>query len=333
MAILFTDGFDYNANITEKWNTLVGATSYMTSTPSPRTGSRSLRCASNSTSMDLRKTLSTSYTSLSVAFGLYPIGFGGNFKVALRDSAGTVQAQLNVNGAGQMLAYRGDNTTLLGTASATLSLNTWQHVEIGITISDTVGVFNIYLDGTSVLALSGIDTKQTAVAGAQFVSFSLGNANANAVNIDDVVVSDSITQIGAVIVQPLYPTGAGATTQWDPSAGNNWAAVDETPGDGDTTYVSTGTLNEIDTYVYGNLATNSGTVVAVAVNVVGRADAGGSPAIAPVIRPGSTDRIGTGFAQTASYTNYQYVWDTNPDGGSWTESAVNGSEAGVKKTA
>jgi hypothetical protein len=333
MAIVFIDGFDYNAAATEKYNTAT-AVGYTTSSPSPRTGSRSLRLNTNLTAATLTKTLDSSYTSMSIAFGLYASStFGTTDNISLNDSSGGRQLTLRFESNGIPKLYRGTPTAnLLGTASSGLSTGVWQHVELVVTIDDSAGAADLYINGVNVLALSGIDTKATAVAGAKTISLQNVSGNSNALYVDDLVMTDQYAQTGSAIVQTLYPTGAGATTQWTPSAGANYAAVDETPGDGDTTYVSTSTLNQVDTYGYGNLASNSGAVLGVAVNAVGRADAGGSPQVAPVVRPGSTDYVGTGKVMVAGYSNAQHVWSTNPDGGDWTESAVNALEAGIKKT-
>jgi hypothetical protein len=329
MTMLFVDGCQYNAALTEKWSA-VTSTSYSTTTA--RTGNRSIRLGGASVSGVLTKTFGSSYGTLSVAFGGY-VGTGGLCRVQLLDSAGAIQMTVNIPSGGAISVYRGSETgTLLGSGGS-ITFGSWFHLELDATIHDSTGAVDVYLNGASVISLSGVDTKNTAIAGATSVRFTGPNAFSNPyLYIDDVVISDTYAQIGAAIVQTLYPTGAGATTQWTPSAGANYAAVDETTGDGDTTYVSTSTLNNIDTYTFGDLTANSGAVLAVAVNIVGRADAGGSPQVTPVLRPGSTDRLGTGVAQTATYANGQSIWESNPDGGSWTEAAVNASEAGIKKT-
>jgi hypothetical protein len=330
MTMLFVDGCQYNAALTEKWS---AATSASYSTTTARTGNRSIRLGAGSTSGTLTKTFGSSYGTLSVGWGGY-MGTGANFsRVQLLDSAGANQITVNIGSTGTISVYRGSEAgTLLGTGGS-VPFGSWFHLEFDVTVHDSTGAVDVYLNGASVISVSGVDTKNTAVAGAASVKFTgPSNATNPYLYIDDVVITNTFAQIGAAIVQTLYPTGAGATTQWTPSAGANYAAVDETTGDGDTTYVSTSTLNNIDTYAFGDLTANSGAVLAVAVNIVGRADAGGSPQVTPVLRPGSTDRLGTGVAQTATYANGQSIWETNPDGGSWTEAAVNASEAGIKKT-
>ena len=330
MSILFVDGCEFNAAVTEKWTTASSA-SHQTTTA--RTGTRSIRVGTTVIVGSLTKTLASSYNTLTLACGVYKASFGAGASITFLDSSGGTQLTLAIAASsGAISLYRGTTAgTLLG-AGGTLSGATWQHLEINATIDDSVGAADVYLDGALVISVSGVDTKNTAVAGARTIRFD-GPANANGYfYADDVIISDTFAQIGPAIIQTLYPTGAGATTQWTPLAGANYAAVDETTGDGDTTYVSTSTLNNIDTYAFGNLAANSGAVLAVAVNVVGRTDGGGAPQITPVLRPGSTDRLGTGVIQTAAYANSQSIWETNPDGGSWTEAAVNASEAGIKKT-
>ena len=331
MSILFLDGCQFNAALSEKGWTTTGSVAHSTSTA--RTGNRSIRMGGTVTVGALSKTLASSYNTLSLACGVYKASFGAGANITLLDSSGGTQLTLAIAAStGAISLYRGTTGgTLLGTGG-TLPAATWSHLEINATIDDSAGAVDVYFDGALVISVSGVDTKNTAVAGARTIRFD-GPASSNGYfYTDDVIISDSYSQIGPAIIQTLYPTGAGATTQWTPSAGANYAAVDETTGDGDTTYVSTSTLNNIDTYGFGDLNANSGAVLAVAVNVVGRADGGGAPEVTPVLRPGSTDRLGTAVIQTAAYANSQSIWETNPDGGSWTEAAVNASEAGMKKT-
>jgi hypothetical protein len=81
--------------------------------------------------------------------------------------------------------------------------------------------------------------------------------------IDDVIFDDS-TWVGPSSIQGLVPTGAGATTQFDPSTGSNYACVDEVPAS-DTDYIYTNTANDVDTYACGNLTGTINSVKAVQV--------------------------------------------------------------------
>ena len=50
--------------------------------------------------------------------------------------------------------------TVLGTtATGLIAINTWYYIELQVVLSDTVGVVNLTIDGTSRLALTSQDTK------------------------------------------------------------------------------------------------------------------------------------------------------------------------------
>lgn len=253
---------------------------------------------------------------------------------------GTVQCGLAMaNTTGQLFAFRSGTATNLGTASFTPLLNTWCYLEVKATISDAAGVFVVRANGATVLNLSAVDTKQTANAFASIVYFGPNVSVTSGINLDydDLYVLDGSGSVnndflGDCKVEAIYPTGAGATTAWTPSAGANWDAVNEAPPTGDTDYVSSATAGQTDTYAYGDLSVaTSGTVKAVQATALARKDDAGSRSLALVARPGSTDRVGATQAVADTYAAYAQVWDVNPDtSAAWTVAQVNASSFGQR---
>jgi hypothetical protein len=146
-------------------------------------------------------------------------------------------------------------------------------------------------------------------------------------------VFDNASWIGDTVVLGLSPSGAGNAAQWDPSAGSNYACVDEVPPS-DTDYVSTNINDEIDTYAISDLPS----VVSVkAVQVLARARKEGVSTpqnIALVLRTGSTDYPSEDQALNTTFMGHIKLWEQNPNtAAAWTESGVNGIEAGVKARA
>src|SRR3990172_4107966 len=172
--------------------------------------------------------------------------------------------------------------------------NTWYLVEVYVYIHETSGRFQIKVDGITVLDFTG-DTRNAGTA-----------------------------------VIGLSPDGAGATTQWDPSTGSNYACVDEVP-QSDTDYVSTNVNDEIDTYTLANLPTVQ-SVKAVPVMAGGGKGGVSTPQnIALVARIGGTDYPSSDHALSTAFIGHTNLWQNNPNtAAAWTESEVNSLQAGAK---
>jgi hypothetical protein len=214
----------------------------------------------------------------------------------------------------------------------------WHYIEIKTTIHNSTGSLYLKWDGEAVLSLTGIDTQVSGTA--QITNFLLGGTGGSYRTpncaFDDLYVCDTSGSnnndfLGDVRVQSIFPTGAGNTTQWTPSAGNNYACVDDTTPNADTDYVSETTTGEKDTYAFGNVTPTSGTVKGVQVLIHNRKDDAGSRTIAPVYRPVSTDYDGTAVAVLDGYTYIREITEVSPaTSAAWTIAEINGAEFGVK---
>lgn len=338
MATLFFDGCEHASSPTEKGWTISGAVSY--STTQKRTGSRSLYLNGSSyANLHAQRAFGSNLATSRLLFGFYTATTAA-FGLCGWVDGSTIQVSLRYNADGTITALRGNwsTGTVLGTSSATITGSSFgNHIEAAATIDGTSGSVQVWLNGVSILSLTGVNTKASANAYATggFLGWQGAAAGASGAvaYYDDIILSSDTAQIGAATVVTLMPSGAGTTTQWTPSTGANYAAVDETTANSDTDYVSSSTSGQIDTYAMGDLAgTTSGTILAVAVNVVARDDAGGSPQLQPTIRSGGANYSGTAKATSSTYANLQEIWETDPaTTATWTISGVNALEAGVKK--
>lgn len=130
----------------------------------------------------------------------------------------------------------------------------------------------------------------------------------------------------------VFPTGAGANTQWTPNTGANWAAVDEAPPDNETTYVKAMASDLLDTYDFGAVTVPADHAVRAVIPMAyaRKSDAGTDSQIKLAVVKGSTVRSDA----QALPTSYGYVWERwemQPDGTTpWDETAVNAAEFGVE---
>lgn len=225
---IFIDGFDHSSALTEKgWTTTVGSffsVNYDSTTK--RTGARSVSINpsnGNSGTGNLYRSIGSNAATVRMAFGYY---FSGNIGssyaggiCAVRDGSST-QVSLVLNTDKTISVYRGTSAgTLLGTTTATVASGVWQHIEVVVTIDPSAGAVTIFLNGISVLALTGQNTRSTANSYATQALLGYlvnpGSSASGTVQFDDFVLSlDATNQIGAAVVQTSYPIAAGSTSNW-----------------------------------------------------------------------------------------------------------------------
>lgn len=248
------------------------------------------------------------------------------------------------------LAYNGNGTFTFSRAGTTVGVtptssnqgivtDTWYHIEIMARVHDTLGQYDVWINGVLVCTDGGThnyDTRNGGTAGTPDQT-SLGhNANNSPTqSFDDFAcyIGSGGSQKGIARVVTALPTGDGATVAWAASAGSDYQCVDEATPNGDTDFISSATPNDIDTFTYPALGL-TGTVLGVAPTSVARKDDAGTRSIREVVRASGTDYPGgADLTLTSTYVAYQQVWETNPAGGAWTVAAVDGASFGVKLTA
>jgi hypothetical protein len=252
--------------------------------------------------------------------------------VAFRD-AGSAQCDVRLLVTGAMQATR--NGTVLGTSAAGVvqSGSVWQYIEVKATISDAAGAIEVKVNGVSVLALTSVDTKNTANATTDQIGFQgTGNQSFDFADLYILNTSGSVNNDfwGDTAVDAKTVSGAGNSTQWTPSAGSNYQNVDDATPNGDTDYNSSGTASQVDLYALTDLS-GTGTARAAQWNGYVRKDDAGSRSVAPMLRSESTDAQGSTQSVSDSYTYLFQVYDVDPaDAGSWTFTKINALEAGIK---
>ena len=230
--------------------------------------------------------------------------------------------------------------TLLGTGTHPISSNVWYFIEIGAYIDAVAGSVQVYVNGVLDIDLSGVDTQPQAVDTADTVllgglvsntTFSVGTPY-----VCDDQGGENDTFLGDCRVIAQVPTGDGTYSDWTPSMGvTQYELVDEIPPDGGTTYVSSNTLNGMDTFTFNDLGV-VGSVIAVKVCINAEKDETGVRLIAPVIRQLGTDYTYADIAPSAmSYDRFSEIFPVRPsDSNPWQVSDLGsgGAEFGVVVT-
>ncbi len=127
----------------------------------------------------------------------------------------------------------------------------------------------------------------------------------------------------------LRPNGPGDLTQWTMSGtgGANWDRVDETPSDGDGTYVSATTAGKVDKYNVQDVTLAPGeSIYQVNVHVVARQTNSNSNA---QLKVRINSKESSAFSLTTSYADHSAAWTYNPDTlQPWTQAEVNSLQVG-----
>jgi hypothetical protein len=239
----------------------------------------------------------------------------------------------------QLIARKG--TTVLGTAVGALSLDRWYLIEIHVIVSDTVGVFDVKVDGTTILSLgSSLDTK-TQTDNAQINTITFFGAAGGISNflsyIDDIAVNDTAgsvnnSWVGDGRISALIPNGAGDTQQFTKNTGaSNQEAVDEIPPDDDTTYVADSVSGHKELETLSASDSNTGVVNGVGVWIRAKKTDAGAQSIETLIKNGTTEDAGTSTALTTAYVYYRKIYDLDPDSvAAWTKADLDALQAGAK---
>jgi len=219
---------------------------------------------------------------------------------------------------------KGDQGFLLGWTA-------WTRIEFGVKVNSVSGHVIVRVDGVEVYSIYTDLSAHPAVG-------SLGVRNtieSSSPYMDDVVINDTQgaknnSWPGAGHIYGLVPDGVGTNSDLTSHlGGDNYADVDETPNDGDTSYVESNADGDIDTYTFENLGANL-IVKGVAVHTISKlASAGTTEIEAVALYNGNYDKK-TVPALTTSYTRRGAVFEDAPDGAAWTKAKVDAAEFGVE---
>lgn len=345
MAVILVDGFDLyngtgaNTGVQAKWSAGIGSSSY--SLVAGRFGGQALRIAGNASGSATRRSF-TANASVGIGMGFRGATMpsanpGGNH--FLLESAGTAMCGFRVTSAGAIEVGRyTSNTasTVLGTSSAGVIVsNTWHYVEVEVTISDTVGVFKVYVDGVQVLNLTAQDTRNGAPTTVDTIRIGPDAAatTLGTFDYDDIYVVDAATKLGERRVETLYPTSDVAQGFARSTGATNYTLVDEAQVNGDTDYVQASSVSTVDTYGFGDLTGTPGTIDAVQFSCFAEKTDATARSIALQAISGATTSDGSNFSLAASYSKFERLMLTDPNGSiAWTAASVNALTGGPKVT-
>lgn len=338
MALIDMEGGDHVGNFIQKGWTL---------NPDAIIGGRvrgqAWRMASGPLGANIVKIFPTTYPSVicGLAFqitgGLIPGAANKNI-FQLYDGGGGYVAGLNVDNSTHLAVYANGGSTLVGTGTTPIAMNTWYYVELKIVVAGASGSCELHVNGLSSPAEIPATTGNFGTNNIGRFSMQRNGNNQSDVCGDDWYILDLTGPapqnnfLGDVTVETLMPNGDGAHTAWVPTpVGTHWNKENEIPPDNDTTYVSSSNPGDLDTYTVTPLAQPTGAVYGVMTNLYARKNDAAVHTIAPVIRQSGTDNIGaTTVGLSTSYLWYRQLYPLDTTGAAWTPTSVDNAEYGIK---
>ena len=332
MSLLFVDGWDHYAlsDLLKKWSS--GSANVLGAG-----GRRSTNCLTMYGNTSLTKNLSAAQASLIAGFAFqFPSALGQPF-FAFRDN-GSTQVDFIVNNNGSISVRRGASTVLGTTALALVSMGSYFYFEAKVVFHASAGSVIIHLNGSEVLNISSVNTIATANATADQITL---NTGLQTLMFDDLYVCNLLGSInnnflGDCRVDSLFPTSDGNYAQFTCSTGSShFTLVDETTPN-TTDYNSDATVGHRDSYGYSDLpALTTQNIYGVQVCQASTKSDAGAKSTANFVRTGTTNSDSAAMVMTAtSQLYYLSIFETDPTTAvAWTESGINGMEAGVKVAA
>jgi hypothetical protein len=329
MATIWADGFEdaTAANLTPSYTT----TGTWLSAAGRRAGSLAMRCSTMGSISSLRRSFPSVGNTVFVSFAIRPtVSFSASSTGMIFSEGGTTHILLRFRNTGLVEVVRGAATVL---GSFTPNYVVWQFWQIRVVIHDTAGSVEIRGgSGDVIFSVSGVDTREgltgvidgVLVAGYQGTEF-------DDLHIWDESGSICNTWTGDTRIDTLYPTGAGDSTQFTPSAGANWQCVDE-PDASAADFVSSNTVGHQDLYGCANLPHAPVSVFGVVRTAFAGKDDAGARSLALLTKSGSTVSAGTPVAlQLGSNTRVADVLQTDPNtSAAWTQAGINAMQIGVE---
>lgn len=353
MTRLLTCGYE-TGDINELGVSTIGgsaAQAVVAASPTPRlSGAYCLKCTSAALNGQSSKAFSLggSKTEIWIRFGLWvhPLSAGEVQFAFLQDSGAAAQACLSYSSTDSLIRARQGGAagavsgTLLGTSSLTMSADAWHVIEWRHQMtSATVGVTEVWLDGTRVINFSG-DNTASATVNVATLQLGIGVANAGSgyyQAFDDIAVNDTAGSInngqiydGRVVL--LKPSGAGSNTsqtRGGTDSGANWSQVDELPPSL-TDYVYSATAATRDTYALEDIPSGTWAVNCCEVLAYGQNSDAGTGSLGLTVKSGATTNEGTAQNLGISGAYLRQLYETDPaTSTAWTVSGVNALEAGT----
>lgn len=247
----------------------------------------------------------------------------------------TLQVSLALTPGGVFRLYRSTGT-VLATASVGPGIGTYHVMELKVTFSGSVGVYELRMDGVSIIGpTSSANTSGSgnAYANAYFLGPITGNNPQGTWQYEHIICADDYFNIYDKRFFTRLPNSA-SSTQWTPNASTNLSQIQEAQQDADTSYNSDSTVGHVD--LFGLPATPSGlqNIFAIMTSAWARKDDAGVRSICNQVSSGGTGLDGTTDVLGTDYREFIDILYNDPHtSAAWTKSSADAMLQGYKLVA
>jgi hypothetical protein len=326
MARVFIDGFE--AGDVKLWDIAFG-------TPVPATtitGMDGTYCVQMTAMAQqyLSKNL-TAATEYYIAFRYKPNAVTSGQRLFVFYNNATKLGSMRRNSTTLVLEAYSSSDGLLASSTAQINNSTTYLIEVRFKPNTSGGIWQVKINGALDIDFSGNTGNASNIN-----KLCIGSADSNPgtyAYFDNVIV-DNAVWVGNTRIQAIVPTGAGNSTQWTPSAGNNYACVDEVPPS-ESDFITTNTVDYLDTYATANLSGSIGSIKCVQVQALAKYEGAPTPTnLELAVRSNGENYFSADKEVLTTSTQLSAIWETDPDTeAAWTESGVNAMEIGIKAVA
>lgn len=359
MAIIWLEGFDHygttpnggrDAMLAGPWVEFgVNAVPTVSTAQSRTSGASLLIPASNTNQASMnfaRRLLGSSLSEYGFGTAIYLaslpavnsiLGFGFNTAANARNITFCFQSD------GSIQVFKGSAATgtLIGTSGQVLTAQAWNHIEVYVNHSATVGAVEVRVNGVTVINVTGVDTNSAPSASVRVGNQSTGvNSNTTpALYFDDMTCWDTTgprnnTFLGPQKVVLNLLNADTEVADWSVvGAASGVAAISEVPPNGDTSYISADMPGATSEFTVSPLDDNVVSVTAIYLPAMMRQS---QPGVTWVQQGMVTDgefAAGQDRPITEAYTYWGDVVEVNPATGTpYTRAQYNSSRRRFVKT-
>jgi len=267
-----------------------------------------------------------------VWFGFISTGLQNNTLLAFQDAAGNTHFSIKWTASGSVISLicLDANSVQVG-STKTAAVGDWVHFGVDLTVGGAGTVTVKFDDVTQLNAVSG-DFLNGATATVSRVAIQNTRYDSQ-VYADDLLIQDASGALkgSGLHCVASYPTAAGDTTQFTPSAGSNWQNVDETDPNEDTDYNFSSTAAQLDLYNVTDLPAYTGNVLGGEIWMRARKDNGGTEQLKIATKTESVVYYGATEDMTNAYAMYHKQYLLNPNTGvAWTQTEANAAQIGAE---
>lgn len=253
MGLLFCDSWDNYSVLTDFWDGTGTDCTIRLNTGKARTGIGCLQI--NSAAFGPQKNFNH-LNDVLICTAWFSSNAGQVFRFLQTDNLGPNVSAV-VNSDGSITFNNGNLPIFLGqTVAGLVQFNTYVSIAVRVkNFTAATGELTCWVNGAQVFHQTGLNTAYDPAHPYCNAIQLMGPGGIPTCYHDDTYVLDcsfapNNTFLGALRLYALPPTGNASPLQWTPLAGTNWSEVSEVPPDGDTSYVSSSTVGQIDQYTY-----------------------------------------------------------------------------------